>query len=153
MKQLQNQKGITLTETVLYIGIISIIIVSVLSIATQLINMKVQADSMTIMTSEVTNVFEKVVSDVRGCDSFMVDENGHLIIERGIETHEYYLSDNTVYFNDGTELHELTSNQVPFTQLTFTDWTSVNSASLLHIEMEVERGAIVETFQTSVHNR
>lgn len=152
-RSLKLQKGITLTETVIYMGIISILGVSIISIALQLIKLKTTADSIGIISSEVTNLFEKLSTDVRNCDSFTVVDGSTLEVVKDGDTSQYFLQDEKVVFNDGTEDFLVTTNLVQVTELTFTDWTSINSDNLLHIEIYLHRGERGEHFQTSIHKR
>jgi hypothetical protein len=150
---LNNQKGVTLTEIVIYIGILSVVSVGIISIITQLITMKHTSDSYGIITSEINNVFEKMIIDVRNADSFtVVDAHTMRIVNDGV-TDEYHLSGSSIVFVDASGSYPLTTNQVQVESVTFSDWTSTNSDSLLHVDINLKRGTISEAFQTSIHVR
>ena len=154
-KLFKQQKGITLTEVVVYIGIISIVVVSIVSIVVQLIQLKASADSMGVMNNEITNLFEKLITDVRNCDSFAVDpiDSSILRVTTDGSTNTYSLQNSKVILNDGLDNFQITSNLVLIDSLTFSDWTSTSSDNLLHLEVEISRGGVSEDFQTSIHKR
>lgn len=150
---LKNQLGVTLTEIVIYIGILSVVSVGIISIITQLITMKHTSDSYGIITSEVNNVFEKMIYDVKNADSFTVADSHTLQVTHESATDEYRLSGGSIVFVDASGSYPLTTNQIQVEDVIFSDWTSTNSDSLLHVELILKRGSISENFQTSVHVR
>lgn len=153
LKSFKNQEGTTLIEVVIYIGVIAIIFLSIISLIVQLVQLKMRADSLSAISSEASNFFEKVVLDMRNCDSFLVVDSSTLQVTKSGVTSTYHLSNSKVYINDGVDDSQLTSNLVEITNLTFVDWTSTNSDNLVHAEVSLSRGGISETFQTSIHKR
>lgn len=152
-KTIRGQIGFTFTEIIIYIGVISIISVMVVSLIVQLVQLKHRASSMSIISSEASNLFEKIINDMRNCDDFILVDDSTLQVVQDTTTIEFRLQDTNVFVTEGENSYQLTTNQVKITQLHFIDWTSVNSDDLLHIEVEIERGGINEKFQTSVHKR
>jgi type II secretory pathway pseudopilin PulG len=153
LKVFKKQKGITLTETIIYIAIIATVVVGIVSISMQLIQLKTRADSLSIISGEVTKFFEKIIYDFRSCDDFEVVDETTLDITTDGVTIRYYLQDSRIYVNEDGSNYGLTSNLARISNLEFVDWTSVNSDNLIHIEIEFERGGINEQFQTSIHQR
>lgn len=152
-KIFKGQKGFTFTEVIIYIGIISIISVMAVSLVLQLVQLKHRAGSMSIISSEASNLFEKIINNVRNCDDFILVDDSTLQVVKDTATIEFELQGTNILVSEGENSYQLTTNQVKVTQLRFIDWTSVNSDDLLHIEVEIERGGINEKFQTSVHKR
>lgn len=152
-QMINNQKGVTYTEIIIYIGIVALVSSGIIALIAQLVTLKTNADSYSMITKEVSNVFEKVLYEVRNCDTFSVAEEGELTITCSGEDHVYALEDGKVTITIDGISSQLTSNLVEVISLEFVDWTSVNSADILHIEMDVSRGAIQESFQTSTNNR
>jgi len=152
-KLMHNQKGVTYTEIIIYIGIVALVSSGIIAIIAQLVTLKTNADSYSMITKEAANTFEKIMYDMRNCDTFIVSEEGVLTVTCEGEDHIYYLEDNKVKMDIEGVTSQLTSNLVSVSSLEFVDWTSVNSADILHIEIELTRGAIHESFQTSVHKR
>lgn len=153
IKLLKKESGLTYTETIIYVGIVAIVVVTIVSILVQLVNMKTRADTFSAISSETTNFFEKIITDVRNSDSFTVENSTTLTLTKEATTYQYFLQDNQIYFNDGIDSYALTSTLINVDNLTFSDWTSPNSANLLHVQLELERGGINEEFQTSIHKR
>jgi hypothetical protein len=154
IKKIQiNQKGLSLVETIIYILIVSLVVGTILSILVQLVQLKTQADSMSIISQEVTNVFDKMINDIHNCDSFSVVNNSTLRVVKDGSTIEYSLSNAKVHVLEGGGDYYLTSNLVSVSQLSFVDWTSVNSDNLIHIELTLTRGKLSENFRTSVQKR
>jgi len=152
-KIFRGRKGFTFTEVIIYIGIISIISVMVVSLIVQLVQLKHRASSMSIISSEASNLFEKIINDVRNCDDFILVDDSTLQVVKDTTTIEFRLQDTNIFVTEAENSYQLTTNQVKITQLNFIDWTSVNSDDLLHIDVEIERGGINEKFQTSIHKR
>ena len=147
------QSGVTLIETVIYIGIVSIVVVGIISVVIQLVTLKSRADAYSLISAEASNVFEKMINDVRDGDSFRLIDQHTLEVTNDAEIKEIYFQDNRVWvFEDGVE-YELTSNLVKVNNLTFADWTSTNSDALIHVILEVQKGDVNETFQTGIHQR
>lgn len=149
----RNQKGVTYTEIIIYIGIIAVIVVGIVSIIVQLVELKLRSDSIALMVSETSNIFDKMLIDVRDCDSFSVLDSTTLQLSKDGATSLYYSQNSNVYFNDGENDFQLTSNLVNVADFSIVDWTSINSDNLIHIGLTLERGGISEDFQTSVHKR
>jgi len=152
-KLFKNKKGVTLTETIIYISLISIVTVALISITIQIVQFKTRANSMSIISSEVSNVFDKVIYEVRNADSFEVVDSSTLKITKDSVIGEYRLENSRIVYNREGGDNFVTSNQVEVNDVQFLDWTSVNSDNLLHIIITFKRGSINETFQTTVHKR
>jgi hypothetical protein len=152
-KLIRCQKGITMTEVVIYIGVVALIGVGIVSMVLQLIQLKIRADSIGVIVSENTNLFEKMILDVRNCDSFNVADSSSLQVVKDGVTSQYVLDGSRVYFNDGENQYPLTSSLVEVTSLSFADWTSTSSDNFLHVEVEFRRGDLSENYQTSIHKR
>jgi len=150
---LYEQQAVTLVEMIIYIGILSVVLVGLVSIMMQLINLKVQADTFGMISSEATNAYEHIIHDIHDSDSFTVVSPAELNIQKGATTKIYTLQEGQIYLNDGEDVVPITSSLVNVSQLTFVDWTSPNSDSLLRVEVTFERGGISEDFQTSIHSR
>jgi len=153
LRTIVKQQGVTLIEIVIYIGVLSVVAVGIISIISQLITLKHNSDSYGIITSEVSNVFEKFLYDTREADNFTVVDNHTLRITKDALTTEYRLESDAIVFIDGGNSYAMTTNMVIVEDVTFSDWTSINSDNLLHIELILKRGSISETFQTSIHVR
>lgn len=153
-KQIITQnKGVTLVEVVIYIGIVSVISAGLISIILQLVQLKTRADSIGFISSEVTNFFEKLTLDVRNCDSFVVMDSTTLQVTKDGSPSQYFLQNSKIFYNDGVNEYQLTSNLIQVTSLNFVDWTSTSSSNLLHVEIDLERGGINDQFQISVQKR
>ena len=150
---IKNNKGITLTETIIYISIVSVVTIILINIMVQFIQLKNNSSSISICSTEVSNVFDKLIYDVRNCGSFSIVNETTLDIVNGGITSRYTLQNGQIAFNNGTNSYFLTTNQVIIQNLKFIDWTSVNSDNLLHIELQIKRGKINENFQTTIHKR
>jgi type II secretory pathway pseudopilin PulG len=153
IENITKEKGITLTETLIYIAILSTVVVGIITISIQLIKLKTKADALSIISQEATKFLDHVIDDVRTCDDFDVVDSTTLDVTTDGVTTRYLLQDSQINLTEGAETYPLTSNLVYISQLEFTDWTSVNSDYLLHIEVEFQRGEMYEPFQTSVHKR
>lgn len=149
----KDQNGTSLVELTIYVAIFAIISTIIISMVVQLVHMKNHATSISIISNEVTAIFEKIIHDVRNCDSFTVVDSSRLEVVNGAVTTEFRLEDNIIIVTEDGESYYLTTNQVRALRLNFIDWTSVNSDYLLHVDVEVERGGLIESFQTSVHQR
>lgn len=152
-KLFKKEKGATLIETVVYIGLVSIVFTGMIWIAFQFVSIKQRASAISIISSETNSLFERIIRDVRDGSSFTVLDDTTLQVVKDGVTYEYTLQDWQVYVNDGENNHQVTTSQTKVTSLTFTDWTSVTSDSFLHITISIQRGDLSETFQTSVHKR
>ncbi len=153
LKKFIDSRGFSLNEITIYIGIIAVISVMIITIIVQLVQLKNRSTSIAIISTEASNFIEKLINDVRDCDEFILVNDTTLQVNKDSITKEYYLQDDKIYYTESGNTYPLTTNQINIAQLKFTDWTSVNSDNLLHIEVEIERGGINETFQTSVHKR
>lgn len=150
---IRDQKGVTLIEVVIYISVLSVVSVGIISIISQLITMKHTSDSYGIIVSEVNNVFEKIIYDIKESDMVSVVDNHTIQVTHNGETNEFRLENNSIVFVDDTGSYQLTTNLVQVEDVTFEDWTSTNSDDLIHIDLILKRGSISETFQTGIHIR
>jgi hypothetical protein len=132
---------------------LSVVAVGIISIAVELVKLKTNANSLSMISTEASKFLDKLFYDIRECDNFEVIDETTLDITKGGATQRFYLENSKVYVNDGESITQITSNLTNISQLTFEDWTSVNSDNLVHIEVEFERGNIHEQFQTSIHKR
>ncbi|MBN2015363.1 hypothetical protein JW766_00850 [Candidatus Dojkabacteria bacterium] len=146
-------KGITLTETIVYIGLLSIIAVGVISIAMQLVQLRTNASSLSLISSETTKLLDRIVFEVRDCDDFTVIDDTTLEITKDGSITEYYLQDGKIYADEDGDVYQVSSNLVNISQVKYSDWTSINSDNLVHIEVEISRGNLHEQFQVSAHKR
>lgn len=147
------QKGFSLAEVVVYVGIVSMVTVSMLGIIWQLVQMRTYSNSKAIVSTEARNVIQELIGQVRECDSFEVEDSTTLNVTKGADVYTYYLDSSTIFLDNGSDTVNLTTNQVSVESLSFTDWTSINSDNLLHVEFSLLRGEVNEDFQTSIHKR
>lgn len=152
-KILKKQKGFTLIEMVIYVGVASIVIVGIVSIVIEIVQVKAKADAYSFMSNEVANIFETMLYDVRHGDTFTVIDSSTLEIEKDGNTKQFYLQDGRVWAFEEGVAYELSSNLLTVTELQFTNWTSINSDNLLHVSLTAQKGEVDETFQTSIHQR
>lgn len=150
---LKSSKGITLTESIIYIAVISIVTVVLISIIIQIVQVKTRANSMSMISSEVSNFFDRVLYDIRNADSFTVADTQTLEIEKEGIVSTYSLQTGDIILNKEGVDYIIITNQVSVDFLEFADWTSVNSDNLLHIHITLSRGGLDESFQTTVHKR
>lgn len=151
-KLIKNNKGMTLVEISIYIAIFAIVGILMIGILAQLIQMKAQAEAESIISDEASNFFEKLLYDIRNCDSFTVVDANNLTVVTDAVTSGYALSNGQIEITSGTT-EKVTSRYIAVTDLTFADWTTPNSESLLHVEINLQKGNYNEKFQTSIKKR
>jgi len=152
-EKIKLSEGITLTESVIYISIISVVTVVLISIIVQIVQIKTRANSMSIISSEVSNFFDRLIYDVRNADSFTVVDSQTLQVESDSIISTFSLQDSKIILNKESTDYIIVTDQVSVDSIEFADWTSVNSDNLLHIHITLSRGGLDETFQTTVHKR
>lgn len=152
-KQILNEKGMSLTEIIVYVGVFSLLVVGFVAFMVQLINVRSDSSNYNTISNEASNILEQIIYEVRHSDSFNVVSTQRLEVDNGGNIMTYYLEDSIIKVSDGVDINNLSSDKVKITNLEFKDLTSINSSDLLKISFTIEKGEISEDYQTAVHKR
>lgn len=128
LKRHTRQAGFTLVEMLIYIGLLTLISVSALSLLLTLRALLDEYRADQHLTESAQTVLERVLYDLRSADqidttdpsALMVDTPGHLVITSGATVTEFYVSGGRLMVSvNSVELGPLTKETVVVDELRF----------------------------------
>lgn len=153
MERLFKDNGFTLVEIVIYLAVISVMSVSIIGIALQVVRIKASTNAYTLMSSESSKVFEELLYSVRNCESFAVVDSSTLEVTDNSAVTKYYIDSSRLYHESNSIITPITTDEVEISDVAFVDWTSVNSSDVLSISFSIHTGEYNESYQTTVTKR
>lgn len=156
--------GFTLIETVIYIAIISVFLVSVIQFSTNVIRTGEKARVMNEVQQNARFALERITREIRSADSVNIGAStfdshpGVLSISKGGANTVFDLSGGVLRITEGAGSPvNLTTGSVNITNLVFENFSVINRTQNIRISITVEHSAsdsleyvTSKTFNTSV---
>lgn len=120
------QKGITIVELIVYIGLLSIFMIVLLDVFVTILNSKLEGESTSALNQDARYIYSKLAYDVANADAMTLPSavnptGGTLTVTTNGVTHSYSLdgSGNLNLTSGGTSM-KLNSNDTSLTSISFT---------------------------------
>lgn len=137
------QKGVTIVELIIYIGLLSIFMLVLVDVFVTILNAKLESESTSTLNQDARYIYSKMVYDVVNASSFTVPNSTTLVV--GANT--YSLSGGNLTLNS-IKLNGLDTkiDSINFTKLGNTVKTTFTIESLVNLQSGVQTRTIVTTF-------
>lgn len=139
------QKGITIVELVVYIGLLSIFMLVLFDVFVTILNSKLESQSTSTLNQDTRYIYSKIAYDVENAGSLTVPNSTTLVA--GVNT--YSLVDGNLLLNS-IKLNSLDTkiSGLTFTRIENTVKISLTLESLVNLQSGIQTRTIDTTFGT-----
>jgi Tfp pilus assembly protein PilV len=138
-----NQKGVTLVEVLVYIGLLSIFMLVLVDIFVTILNAKLETESTSTLNQDARYIYSRMAYDITNASSFTVPNSTTLVVG----TNTYTLGGGNLTLNS-IKLNGIDTkiDSVNFTRLGNTVKTTFTIESLVKLQSGVQTRTINTTF-------
>lgn len=102
--KLKSQKGVTLVELLLYMGLLAILLVIMTNLFVSIVELKLESDSTSAIEQDGRFIMSRIIYDINNADSITTPASpgasgGTLVLVNGSETLTYSLSGSNLQLN------------------------------------------------------
>lgn len=136
---MKKDKGVTVVELLVYLGLLGIFLVILLDVFTTTINFKLKSESTSALNMDSRYILSKLSYDIYNADSFTVPSNTQLNLVKSGVTSTYTISSGNLVLN-GTRLNssDTSLDSVSFTKIGDTVKTSFTLRSQIEVKGQTE---------------
>lgn len=164
----RNQHGFTLIELLLYVGIASLVMLTITSFLMLIVNARLKNQTLTEVEQQASYAMETITQIIRDSDDVntpAVGANSTSLTldmpDAAVDPTTVTLSSGTLEITEGTTTEQLTNSRVTVSNLTFTNLSRDDDLDSIQMQFTMNynnsSGQNVydyeETFQTTITNR
>ena len=161
----QSQKGVTLIELLLYMGIFSTLLTVLVQLFGTIINVNLESQANAAVSQDGRYILNELTYTIRQANTISApsgygtaNAGGTLTFTTSGKTYSYTVSNNNLVVNDGTSTEQINSygttvSNVSFTRLKTSGTTGENTITLsftLTSTTKEQKGYQTKSFQTTV---
>jgi len=142
-KYAKTQKGVSIVELIVYIGLLSIFMLVLVDVFVTILNSKLESESTSTLNQDARYIYSRIAYDVANATSFTVPNPTKLMV--GGDT--YTLVNSNLMLNS-TKLNGIDTkiNSIFFTKIGNTVKTTFTIESLINLQSGVQTRTINTTF-------